>query len=80
VVEVVKGKQNAESAQHKFEACQSPADRHEGWRYFFEKTSLAPGTDPAHANRFRQAELEKREAKIADDPDTPIRFSSNQQS
>jgi hypothetical protein len=45
------------------EGCQSPADRHEGWRYFFEKTDLKAGTDPAEATQLRQAQLEKRESE-----------------
>ncbi len=63
VVEVVKGWQNAETALRKLEACQSSEDRHEGWRYFFEKTDLKAGTDPAAATNSRQADLESRESK-----------------
>ena len=63
VVEVVKGRTNAESALKKFESEQSPSDRHEGWRYFLEKTTLKAGTDPAEATELRQAELESRESK-----------------
>ncbi len=63
VVEVVKGRTNAESALKKLEGEQSSADRHEGWRYFLEKTSLKAGTDPAEATELRQAELESRESK-----------------
>jgi hypothetical protein len=63
VVEVVKGRQNAESTLKNFESEQSPADRHEGWRYFLEKSSLKAGTDPAEATELRQAELESRETK-----------------
>jgi len=63
VVEVVKGRTNAESALKKFESDQSPADRHEGWRFFLEKTTLKAGTDPAEATELRQAELESRESK-----------------
>lgn len=63
VVEVVKGRMNAESALKKFEGEQSSADRHEGWRYFLEKTTLKAGTDPAEATELRQAELENRESK-----------------
>ncbi|MBZ5548525.1 MAG: hypothetical protein LAO22_11315 [Acidobacteriia bacterium] len=47
----------------KLEECQASADRHEGWRYFFEKTDLKPGTDPARATHLRQADLETRESK-----------------
>jgi hypothetical protein len=63
VVEVVKGRTNAESTLKKFESEQSSGDRHEGWRYFLEKTSLKAGTDPAEATELRQAELESRESK-----------------
>jgi hypothetical protein len=47
----------------KLEDCQGSADRHEGWRYFIEKTDLKPGTDPAQATNLRQADLEIRETK-----------------
>jgi hypothetical protein len=67
VVEVVKGRTNAESTLKGFEDNQSPADRHEGWRYFLEKTTLKAGTDPAEATVLRQAELETRESKAAQD-------------
>src|ERR1700722_11847870 len=63
VVEVVKGRQNAESTLKNFEAEQSSADRHEGWRYFLEKSTLKAGTDPAEATGVRQAEMERRETK-----------------
>jgi hypothetical protein len=63
VVEVVKGRQNAESTLKNFEAEQSPSDRHEGWRFFLEKSTLKAGTDPAEATELRQAELERRESK-----------------
>jgi len=74
VVEVVRGKQNAESSVKKFEDSQGSADRHEGWRYFFEKTNSVAGTDPAQATRRRQAELEKRESNAPQEADTPIRI------
>ena len=69
VVEVVKGRQNAESTLKNFESEQSPADRHEGWRYFLEKSSLKAGTDPAEATELRQAELESRESKATQEGD-----------
>ena len=69
VVEVVKGRQNAESTLKRFESEQSSADRHEGWRYFLEKTTLKAGTDPAEATELRQAELERRESKATEDAD-----------
>jgi hypothetical protein len=65
VVEVVKGRQNAESTLKNFETEQSPADRHAGWRYFLEKSNLKAGTDPAEATQRRQDELESRETKAA---------------
>ena len=67
VVEVVKGRTNAESTLKNFEAEQSPSDRHEGWRYFLEKSTLKAGTDPAEATELRQAELERRETKATQD-------------
>jgi hypothetical protein len=75
VVGVVKGKQAAESALKNFENSQSSAHRHEGWRYFLERTDLAAGTDPAEATHRRQADLERRELKEAQEPKTPIRNS-----
>ena len=62
VIAVVRGKQNAESELKTFVDSQDSSDRHEGWRYFIEKTSLKAGTDPAEATQYRQAELEGREA------------------
>ena len=67
VVEVVKGRQSAESTLKNFENEQSPADRHAGWRYFLEKSTLKAGTDPAEATELRQAELESRETKATQD-------------
>ena len=67
VVEVVKGRTNAESALKRFEAEQSSSDRHEGWRFFLEKTTLKAGTDPAEATELRQAELESRESKASEE-------------
>ena len=69
VVEVVKGRQNAESVLKNFESEQSSADRHEGWRYFLEKSSIKAGTNPAEATELRQAELESRESKATQDGD-----------
>jgi hypothetical protein len=54
--------QRAESELKKFEDSQDSTDRHEGWRYFLEKTDLEPGTDPVEATQRRQAELERRES------------------
>jgi hypothetical protein len=63
VVAVVRGKQHAELEMKKFEDFQHPSDRHEGWRYFIERTDLKAGTDPTEATQYRQAELEGRESK-----------------
>lgn len=69
MVAVVKGKQNAELELKKLEEFQLSPDRHEGWRYFIEKTDQKAGTDPAEATHVRQAELEVRESKALKDPD-----------
>jgi hypothetical protein len=63
VVQVIKGRQNAESAVRKFQESQGSSEHHEGWRYFFERTDTKAGTDPAEATDVRQAELEVRELK-----------------
>ena len=63
VVEVVKGKQQAESTLLKIQSCQDSSDRHEGWRYFIEKTDQKPGVDPIEATQRRQQALETRESK-----------------
>ncbi len=63
VVEVVKGRQNAEATMKEFEGGQASEDRQLGWRYFLEKTELLAGTDPAEATRHRQRELDLRESK-----------------
>ncbi|HKV81783.1 MAG TPA: hypothetical protein VJP02_26785 [Candidatus Sulfotelmatobacter sp.] len=67
VIAVVRGKQKAESTLKAYQESQSSVDHHEGWRYFFEKTSVAPGTDPAEATKLRQDELELRESKAPPD-------------
>ena len=71
VLAVVRGKQSAESVLKKFEDSQDSSDRHEGWRYFIEKTDLQAGTDPVDATRQRQAELEGRESKALRETKTP---------
>ena len=71
VVEVVKGRQNAESTLKNFENEQSSSDRHEGWRYFLEKSTLKAGTNPAEATELRQAELESRETKATQEGGGP---------
>jgi hypothetical protein len=68
---VVRGKQNAESELKNFEDSQDSSDRHEGWRYFIEKTDLKAGTDPAEATQQRQAQLEVRESKALREKDSP---------
>ena len=72
MVEVLRGKQNAEAALENFEASQSSEDRLEGWRYFIEKTTLKAGIDPAEATHQRQVELDLRESKAIHDAKTPI--------
>ena len=66
VVAVVRSKRKAEEILKEYQHAQSSSDHHEGWRYFIEKTSLNPGTDPAEATSQRQAELELRESKESD--------------
>jgi hypothetical protein len=77
VVEVVKGRQNAESALKNFQDSQAPADHHEGWRYFFEKTDMNAGTDPAEATELRQATLELRESEALLHPGPSFESGSN---
>ena len=60
---VVKGRTAAEGTLLKFDAGQDSADRHEGWRYFLEKTDLKVGMDPAIATKLRQTRLEMRESQ-----------------
>ena len=69
---MVRGRHNAESALKKFEDSQASLDRHEGWRYFIEKTDLTAGTDPAAATEHRQAALEERESKALRNSGTPM--------
>ena len=63
VVEVIRGRLNAEMTLRQFEAGQVPEDRQAGWGYFLEKTKLKAGTDPAQATHLRQTELENRESR-----------------
>jgi hypothetical protein len=72
VVEVIKGKQNAETAVKKYEEGQVSSDRHEGWRYFLEKTEMKAGMDPTEATHRRQAELDNRETKEQLDTDALV--------
>jgi hypothetical protein len=69
VVVVIRGKQNAESSLLDLQKSQNPADHHEGWRYFIERSSIKAGTDPAEATDLRQAELEVRESRALQDTD-----------
>lgn len=69
---MVTGRHNAESELKKFEDSQDSSDRHEGWRYFAEKTNLKAGTDPVKATQQRQTELEERESKALKETETPI--------
>jgi hypothetical protein len=77
VVEVVRGKQNAESALKKLQDLQSSSDHHEGWRYFIEKTEMKAGTDPAEATIRRQSELEVRESKAEESNPSNLPPSAN---
>jgi hypothetical protein len=79
VIAVVRGKHNAESELKKFEDSQASSDRHEGWRYFIEKTDLKAGTDPAEATQHRQAELEGRELKALRETEAPNSSSPDRQ-
>lgn len=63
VVDIVRGRQDAEAFVKKTENQQSPEDRHAGWRYFLETTLLKAGMDPAEATHLRQMELEVRESE-----------------
>ena len=63
VVAIIKGKSNAEMTLKSLEGQQSSEDRHEGWRYFLEKTDLKAGMDPQEATSLRQVNLELRESQ-----------------
>ena len=75
----MRGKQNAELAQKKLEESQSSSDRHEGWRYFLEKSELKAGTNPSEATHLRQTDLEDRESKAQQEPAPIIRPASDNQ-
>jgi hypothetical protein len=77
VLVVVRGNETAESELKRFEECQDSSDRHEGWRYFIEKTDLKAGTDPTEATQHRQDELEARELKALQANEAPISRSKN---
>ena len=70
MVQVIRGKSNAETTVKQYEDSQSSEDRHAGWRYFLEKSEIKPGTNPADATHRRQEELELRERKAQDDIDS----------
>lgn len=72
VLAVVSGRHIAESELKSFESSQDSSDRHEGWRYFIEKTELTPGTDPIKATQQRQSQLEQRESKALSEAKTLI--------
>jgi hypothetical protein len=76
VLVVVSGKKTADSELKRLEECQDSSDRHQGWRYFIEKTSLKAGTDPTEATQHRLSELEARESKAMQESQTRIRGSS----
>src|SRR5258708_39048655 len=67
VVDVIRGRQSAETTMKQFEGGQSSEDRQAGWRYFLEKTTLRVGTNAAEATRLRQSDLEVRESKALED-------------
>jgi len=69
VVQVIRGKQSAETTVKQYEDSQSPEDRHAGWRYFPEKTEIKPGTNAVEATHRRQTDLETRERKAQEDID-----------
>lgn len=76
VVQVIKGVQNAEATVKQFEQGQSSEDRHSGWRYFLEQTEIKPGTNLEEATFLRQKELELRESKALQPPESfPFRQS-----
>jgi hypothetical protein len=72
VVEVIKGKQHAESTLQKIKDCQDRSDHYAGWRYFIEKTDRKPGTDPIEATQRRQQELEVRESRAMQETKTSV--------
>ena len=63
VVAVVKAHAAAEHLLKDYEFGQSDQDRHNGWRYFLEKTDLVPGMSADEATKLRQATLERRESE-----------------
>ena len=63
VMAVVKAYPAAEHLLRDYEFGQSDQDRHNGWRYFLEKTDLVPGMNADEATTLRQARLERRESE-----------------
>ena len=63
VVQVIKGRAEAEKAVKHWQDSQSSADHHEGWRYFYEHTNLSTAIEPAEATKLRQTQLENRESE-----------------
>ena len=63
VMDVIKGRGNAETKIEHFEGGQSNEDRNGGWRYFLEKTDLKAGMEPGKATKLRQARLDIRESR-----------------
>ena len=78
VLAVVKGRHNAESELKKFEDSQESSDRHDGCRYFVEKSQVNRGIDPIDATQQRQAELEKRIESAARYNDSDRPFARNE--
>ena len=65
VVQVIKGRGEAEKALKKWEESQSSADHREGWRYFYEQANLKSPIEPAEATKLRQTHLDDRESKAS---------------
>jgi len=63
VMAVVKAHAAAEHLLSDYEFGRSEQDRHNGWRYFLEKTDLVPGMNADEATTLRQARLERRESE-----------------
>ena len=80
VVEVTRGRENADRALKALAEGQSSGDRQEGWRYFCEKTSLKVGMDPGQATQLRQAALELRESAADPNPGANPTFSPSKNS
>ena len=77
MVEVIRGRQNAETTMKQFEEGQSSEDRQAGWRYFLEKTTIKAGTNANEATRLRQSDLEVRESKAIEDESAALQDLNN---